>query len=70
METPPKYKVGDTIYWYCEKEHQTHHAIVSFVNFVHVGRFYDEINYEVEAICCGKKQTMFIDENDAMPNDF
>ena len=70
MENPPKYKIGDTIYWYCDKEQRTHHAIVEFVNYVHIGRFYEDINYEVEVVCCGEKKTMFIDENDAMPTDF
>ena len=37
---------------------------------VHIGNLYDDINYEVEVECCGEKQTMFIDENDAMPSDF
>lgn len=70
MENPPRYKIGDTIYWYCDKEQGTHHAIVEFVNFVHIGRFYEDINYEVEVVCCGEKKTMFIDEYDAMPTDF
>ena len=70
MENTPKYKIGDTIYWYCDKEQRTHHAIVEFVNFVHIGRFYEDINYEVEVVCCGEKKTMFIDEYDAMPTDF
>ena len=70
MKTPPKYNIGDTIYWYCDKEQRTHHAKVNFVNFVHVGCLYDDINYEVEAECCGEIKTMFIDEYDAMPNDF
>ena len=69
-ENPPKYKIGDTIYWYCDKEQRTHHAKVEFVNFVHIGRFYEDINYEVEVVCCGEKKTMFIDEYDAMPTDF
>ena len=70
METPPRFKVGDTIYWYCDKELRTHHARVNFVNYVHIGNFYEDINYEVEVICCGEKKTMFIEENDAMPNEF
>lgn len=70
MENPPRYKIGDTIYWYCDKEQRTHHAIVEFVNFVHIGRFYEDINYEVEVVCCGEKKIMFIDEYDAMPTDF
>ena len=34
------------------------------------GKVFDDINYEVEVECFGEKQTMFIDENDAMPSDF
>ena len=34
------------------------------------GKVFDDINYEVEVECCGEKQTMFIDENDAMASDF
>ena len=70
METPPRFKVGDIIYWYCDKEQKTHHAKVDFVNYVHIGKFYEDINYEVEFFCCGEKKTMFIDEYDAMPHDF
>lgn len=64
--TPPKHKVGDTIYWYCDKEQRTHCAKVKFVNFIHVGGFYDDINYEVETECCGEKKTVFVDECEAM----
>lgn len=66
----PKFKIGDTIYWYCNKEQKTHHANVNFVNYVHIGNFYEDINYEVEAVCCGENKTIFIDESDAMPTDF
>ena len=70
MDNPPRFKIGDTIYWYCDKEQRTHNAEVIFVNCVHIGNFYDDINYEVEVECCGERRTMFIDENDAIPNDF
>ena len=70
METNPKFKVGDTIYWYCDKEQRIHHAQVDFVNYVRIGQFYEDINYEVEVVCCGEKRTMFIDEYDAIPTDF
>ena len=70
MTESPKFKIGDTIYWYCDKEQRVHHAKVDYVNCVHIGNLYDDINYEVEVECCGEKQTMFIDENDAMPSDF
>ena len=70
MHHPPKFNIGDMIYWYCDKEQRTHQAKVKFVNFVHVGQFYDDINYEVETMCCGEKKTLFIDETDVMPRDF
>lgn len=66
----PKYKIGDTIYWYCDIEQVTHHAQVEFVNYAHVGGFYADINYEVEVMCCGERKTLFIDEDKAMPKDF
>jgi hypothetical protein len=69
MTTPPKFKIGDTIYWYSNEEQRMHHAKVTFVNYVHIGNFYDDINYEVEIECCGKKKTMFIDENDALASE-
>lgn len=65
-----RFKIGDTIYWYCDKEQRTHHAQVNFVNYVHIGEFYDDINYDVKAECCGEVRTLFIDESDAMPTDF
>jgi len=68
METPPRFKVGDTICWYCDKEQRIHQARVDFVNYVHIGNHYDDINYEVEVVCCGERKTMFIDENDALPS--
>ena len=70
MGMKPRFKVGDTIYWYCDMEQRTHHGVVRFVNYVHVGEFYDDINYEVESLCCGKTKTFFIDEYNAMAEDF
>lgn len=66
----PRFKKGDTIYWYCDKEQRTHHAQVEFVNYVQAGEFYDDVNYEVKTECCGEMRTLFIDENDAMPTVF
>lgn len=59
-----KYKVGDRIYWYCDDECRVHSAKVQYVNIVNVG--FPEINYEVEAICCGINKLMFIDEFDVL----
>ncbi len=69
ITSAPKFKVGDTIYWYCGEENCVHHAEVQFVNFAKAGDNYIEVNYEVEAICKGIKRTLFIDDCDAMEND-
>ena len=63
-----RFKIGDTIFWYCDIEQCTHHAKINFVNYAGVG--YPDINYEVSTICCGREQTIFVDENDAMEEDF
>ncbi len=34
MTEAPKFKIGDTIYWYCDEEQRVHHAKVDFVNCV------------------------------------
>lgn len=70
ITTPPKYKVGDTIYWYCKNDDCVHHAEVLFVNFAMAGDDYIEVNYEVELIYKGIKQTLFIDDYDVMEDDF
>ncbi len=62
-----KFKVGDTIFWYCDKEQCVHTAEVEYVNYAGAG--FSDINYEVHTVCCGEKQTFFIDENDAMEKD-
>lgn len=70
ITTAPKFNVGDTIYWYCSEDDCVHQAIVQFVNFAKAGENYIEVNYEVEAICKGTKQILFIDDYDAMESDF
>lgn len=64
----PNFKIGDTIYWYCDIEQTVHSAKVLFVNYAGAG--YPDINYEVKAVCCGEEKTLFVDENDAMSEDF
>ncbi len=59
-----KFKIGDTIFWYCDKEQHVHSAEVEYVNYAGAG--FPDINYEVHTICCGEKQTVFVDESDAM----
>jgi hypothetical protein len=69
MTNPPKYKVGDTIYWYCNEDGRVHNAEVLFVNVAKVGDFYIEVNYEVEEECDGIKKTLFIDDYDVMDRE-
>lgn len=62
-----RYKVGDTIYWYCDNDDEVHHARVQFIN--HAKSIFHEINYEVETFCCGQTRTLFIDEDDVIEPD-
>ena len=66
MTNHPKYKIGDTIYWYCNEDERVHNAEVQFVNFAKAGDIYIEVNYEVEDECNGIKKTLFIDDYDVM----
>lgn len=66
MTGSPKYKVGDTIYWYCSEDGRMHNAVVQFVNVAKAGDIYIEVNYEVEIECDGIRKTLFIDDNDVM----
>ena len=66
MTNPPKFKVGDTIYWYCDEDERVHNSEVLFVNVAKAGDIYVEVNYEVEEECYGIKKTLFIDDYDAM----
>lgn len=70
MTCPPKFKVGDTIYWYCTEDNSIHHAEVKFVNFAKAGEQYIEVNYEVEVDWNGQKRTLFIDDYDASAIDY
>jgi len=70
MTNPPKYKVGDTIFWYGNEDGRVHNAEVQFVNVAKVGDIYIEVNYEVEEVRSGIKKTLFIDDYDVMEKDF
>jgi hypothetical protein len=69
MTNPPKFKVGDTIYWYCDEDGRVHHAEVQYVNYAKVGNYYIDVNYEVEEERNGIKKTLFIDDYDAMDSE-
>lgn len=68
MTIKTKYKVGDTIYWYCDIDNEVHQAEVLFVNYAGAG--YPDINYEVKTECCGESKTLFIDENEVIESDY
>lgn len=69
MTNPPKYKIGDTIYWLCREDGRVHHAKVLFVNVAKADNNYIEVNYEVETECNGVTKTVFVDDCDAMEKD-
>lgn len=69
ITTAPQFKIGDTIYWYCNEDNCVHYAKVQFVNIVKVGEHYLEVNYEVETECDGEMRTMFIDDYDVMKRE-
>lgn len=69
MTYPPKFKIGDTIYWYCREDDCVHRAEVQFVNVAKVGNIFIEVNYEVEVECNGRKKTLFIDDYDVIENN-
>ena len=60
-----RFKVGDTIYWYCNDDDCVHHAEVQFVNFAKAAGHYIDVNYEVETFCRGQKRTVFVDDEEA-----
>lgn len=66
IENPPKFKVGDMISWLCEEDQRIHSAKVLFVNYALMGRYCEDINYEVNDECNGPSVTRFIDEYDVL----
>ena len=69
LANPPRFKVGDTIYWFCDDDQRVHHATVVFVNYALVGNHAIDINYEVLDECNGPAVTLFIDDYDAEAKD-
>ena len=66
---PPKFKIGDTIFWFCDEDQRFHHAKVLAINYTLMGAHIDDINYEVIDDCNGDAITRFIDEYDAEDRD-
>lgn len=69
IQNPPKFKIGDTIFWYCDKDQRIHHAKVLMVNYALIGNHLEDINYEVIDECSEPAETRFIDESDAEDSD-
>lgn len=65
----PRFKIGDTIYWFCDDDQRVHHAEVLFVNYAVMGNHCVDVNYEVLDECNGPAITRFIDEFDATDRD-
>ena len=69
LVNPPKFTIGDTIYWVCDDDQRVHHAKVLFVNYALVGNHAIDVSYEVLDECNGPAVTRFIDECDAEDRD-
>lgn len=69
FKNPPKFKIGDTIYWHCDDDQRVHHAKVLFVNYAPIGNYCEDVNYEVLDECNGPAKTRFIDEFEATDRD-
>lgn len=66
---PPRFKIGDTIYWLCNDDQRVHHAKVLMVNYALLGEYIDDVNYEVIDECNGSGSVCFVDERDAEDKD-
>jgi 8-oxo-dGTP diphosphatase len=62
---PPRFKIGDTIYWHSNDEQRVHHAKVLMVNYALLGEYIDDVNYEVIDEWGDSGFVRFIDEHDA-----
>ena len=67
---PPKFRIGDTLYWVCIDDQRVHHAKVLMVNYAQMGDYICYINYEVLDESGDVAVTRFIDESDAMDRDY
>ena len=56
MFTPPKFKEGDTIFWFCDADQRVHQSKVTFVSFAKVGENYIDVSYEIEELINGEKK--------------
>ena len=66
---PPRFKIGDTIFWLCNDDQRVHQAKVLMVNYALLGEYIDDVNYEVIDECNGPDSVRFIDERDAEDRD-
>ena len=69
FKNPPKFNVGNTIYWYCDDDQRVHHAKVLSIVYFLAGEYVEEISYEVIDECNGPAVRRYIDQYDAMDKD-
>lgn len=69
FKNPPKFNVGNTIYWYCDDDQRVHHAKVLSIVYFLAGEYVEEISYEVLDECNGPAVRRYIDQYDAMDKD-
>ena len=66
---PPKFRVGDTIFWLCDDDQRVHHAKVLAVVSAPVGKYLEDVSYEVLDECNGPAVRRYIDQYDAEDKD-
>ena len=69
FKNPPKFNVGNTIYWYCDDDQRVHHAKVLSIVYFLAGEYVEEISYEVLDECNGPAVRRYIDQYDATDKD-
>ena len=69
FKNPPKFNVGNTIYWYCDDDQRVHHAKVLSIVYFLAGEYVEDISYEVLDECNGPAVRRYIDQYDAMDKD-
>ena len=69
FKNPPKFKIGDTVYWYCDDDQRVHHAKVLSICYATAGSSVEDISYEVVDECNGPAVIRFIEESDAEGRD-
>ena len=67
---PPRFKVGNTIYWICDEDQSVHHATVLSVNYEIAGNQVHDVNYKVLDECINPAIVRYIDDSIAEEREF